>query len=108
MNLSDEFNGTSVNTTLWHVFDCTVDPFYCVWGSSTGMNPSMTTESGGYLNLRTDGNVCPTCDSYNYPTGSTQYNTGGIQSQEQNTNLEKIVKLPPYCVSSPKNRTEVA
>jgi hypothetical protein len=99
-DLSDEFNGTSINTTKWHIFDCATDP-YCSWGQATGMTPSMTTVSGGYLNLRTDGNVkSPHCDSPdNYPSGYTQYNTGGIQSQGASYSygyLEMNAQLPGF------------
>jgi hypothetical protein len=97
-DLSDEFSGSSVNTTKWHVFDCTTDP-YCSWGQATGMNPSYTTESGGYLNFKVDGNICPTCNCPQNCTGVNQYNTGGVQSQSTSYSygyLEMYAQLPGF------------
>jgi beta-glucanase (GH16 family) len=99
-DLSDEFNsGTVPNSTKWHVFDCSTDLFYEAFASGSGFSPSMTTVSGGYLNLRTDGTIkSPACNGYSN-SGKSQYNTGGVISPGQSYTygyVEMYAQLPGF------------
>lgn len=75
---SDEFNGTSVNTSKWHVLDCPSGDC-CNYGGGTAFERGNTTVSGGYLNFRTDGpGFAP------IPCNRETYATGGITSDSFN------------------------
>ncbi|HTA84409.1 MAG TPA: glycoside hydrolase family 16 protein [Bacteroidia bacterium] len=90
---SDEFNGSAVNRTKWHVLDCPSGDC-CNWGGSTAFERGNAVDSGGILYLRTDGpGGAP------MPCSGGTFATGGITSDSSNYSygyFEMYAKLPGF------------
>ncbi len=76
--MSDEFNGTSLNTSLWQALDC-YSLIGCNWGGSSAFSSQNVSVSNGVLHLKCDG---PSTQGYcfNYPPLTVGYKTAGIWS----------------------------
>lgn len=95
--LSDEFNGTVVDTNKWHVLDCPSGDC-CNYGGSTAFEKGNAIDSGGRLCLRVDGpGGAP------FPCSGGTYATGGITSKNNIYSygyFEMYAKLPGYTDST--------
>jgi len=91
-SLSDEFNGTSLNTNLWQALDCPSGIGYN-WGGSTAFSNQNVTVGGGVLSLITTGEqFC-----FNVPPNNIGYKTGGIWTINESYNygyIEIYAQLP--------------
>ena len=90
---SDEFNGTSINTSKWHILDCPSGDC-CNYGGATAFEKGNSTVSGGLLQLRMDGpGYAP------IPCNRETYATAGITSDSSNYSygyFEIYAKLPGF------------
>ncbi len=90
---SDEFNGNSVNPAKWHILDCPSGDC-CNYGGATAFEKGDVTDSGGLLQLRSDGpGFAP------IPCNRETYATGGITSDSSNYSygyFEISAQLPGY------------
>ncbi len=90
---SDEFNSTTINSSKWHILDCPSGDC-CNWGGGTAFERGNTTDSGGILQLRTDGpGFAP------IPCNRGQFATGGIASDSANYSYgyyEMYAQLPGF------------
>ncbi len=93
-SLSDEFNGTSLNSNLWQALDCPSQIGYN-WGGSTAFSNQNVTVSNGVLSLEVTGDqYC-----FNVPPDYIGYKTGGIWSLYESYSygyIEIYAKLPGF------------
>ena len=81
---SDQFNGTTINQTLWQVYDCAKGRGVN-WGGSSGWKASYATETNGTLILKADSTHNDSC-YWPYSafgctgSGDAALQTAGIQS----------------------------
>jgi hypothetical protein len=91
---SDDFTGTSLNTTLWHALDCPSGDC-CNWGGGTAFSNQNAYLSGGYLVLQVDSPA-----GYCFNSGNNVgIKTGGIHSQSEFFNygyIEINAQLPGF------------
>src|ERR1700739_56671 len=94
---SDEFNGTTINTTKWHVLDGPSGDC-CNYGGGTAFEKGNVTDSSGLLYLRVDGpGGAP------IPCSGGTFATGGIQSDSFNYSygyFEIYAKMPGFIDST--------
>jgi beta-glucanase (GH16 family) len=90
---SDEFNGTNVNTSKWHILDCPSGDC-CNWGGGTAFEKGNVSDSAGILRFRIDGpGLAP------IPCSRGTYPTGGIASDSANYSygyFEIYAQLPGF------------
>lgn len=90
---SDEFNGSSINTSKWHILDCPSGDC-CNFGGATACEKGNTSDSGGLLRLRADGpGYAP------IPCNRETFASGGITSDSSNYSygyFEISAKLPGF------------
>ncbi|HTB32454.1 MAG TPA: glycoside hydrolase family 16 protein [Bacteroidia bacterium] len=90
---SDEFNSVYINKNKWHILDCPSGDC-CNWGGGTAFEKGNSIDSGGILQLRSDGpGFAP------IPCNRGQFATGGLSSDSANYSygyFEMYAKLPGF------------